>query len=195
MCRPSAAADYEHTINNRFGHKRPHVLGSNLVCERTEERRYAGECSGPVSTGRGLGSLNRNNDRKAIKSAATMAGNSAGKFGEFCAALLATGCGRRSRSDCGSQDGGDRVEPGEGRKKQRERSDPALLKRQAAERVTRARTTAGSFQEPKKPMGTGLYPGDHRGSSGLPESHSGQPGLGESRASSAPEAALAYPFC
>ena len=33
------------------------------------------------------------NDRKAIKSATTLAGNSAGKFGVFGAALLATGCG------------------------------------------------------------------------------------------------------
>jgi hypothetical protein len=130
-------------------------LARTLLCERTEERRYAGECSGPVSTRRGLGSLNRNNDRKAIKSAATMAGNSAGKFGEFCAALLATGCGRRSRSDCGSQDGGDRVEPGEGRKKQRERSDPALLKRQAAERVTRARYHRGVIPRTQKTDGYG----------------------------------------
>jgi hypothetical protein len=47
-------------------------LARTLLCERTEERRYAGECSGPVSTRRGLGSLNRTDERKAIKSAATM---------------------------------------------------------------------------------------------------------------------------
>jgi hypothetical protein len=37
------------------------------------------------------------NDRKAIKSVATMVGNPAGKFGVFCAALLATGCSPRCR--------------------------------------------------------------------------------------------------